>query len=177
MSESIFYSRLQRVLNELGWSQATLAKNTNTAHAVISRWRNLEDGKLPQKKSLDRVVALTGARIEYLTTGQEPIFAKKYDSDIESLIMAWEGLSDNVKNKIFREAETYPYAAKAKRHGKENSKERAVWVSNCAADSVGVAKEETDVDLSNKYVAKELSESEYYWLCLEGFVNQKMGRG
>ena len=161
---SPFYKRLQTVLSKKGMAPKQLSDATGINHSVISRWRNLEGDKLPLSKSLGKICMATGARIEYLTSGELPMFKEVFTNDLESLAMVWEDLPDGVKNKIFRLAGTYPFAHEAVNHGAENSDERATWIAKKAAVSFQLKTlDNVSTEMFNGYVAGRIPEDEYYW--------------
>lgn len=67
-----FGERLQVLIEKLGWNQSRLAREVGSSSVQIGRW--LQNKVSPTANSLRRIADATSCELEWLTTGEGPMF-------------------------------------------------------------------------------------------------------
>ena len=169
---SEFSHRLDDLLKTLSWTKAELANKCGISRNTVRRWKS--QGRIPNSRSLDRIVQATGASREWLASGNGRMFsgcAADKDQVFLRLSDIWNDLSDQQKQKIMIIADLLPPEIEAKRPSPPYRKNLCDWILLSAANYVGLEK----CDITSlppairEYVKMGICDARCFWKCVSHY--------
>ena len=164
-----FSQRLDDLLKTLSWTHAELANKCGISRSTVRRWQT--QGRIPNSRSLDRIILATGVSRNWLASGAGRMFsgcAADKDQVFLRLSDTWNDLSDMQKQKIMVIADLLPPEIEAKRPSPPYRKNLCDWLLLSAARYVGL--ENFDITslppAIRDYIKSGICDARCFWMCV-----------
>ena len=164
-----FSQRLDALLKTLSWTKAELANECGISRSTVRRW--LSQGRIPNSRSLDRIVLATGVSKDWLASGSGRMFsgcAADKDQVFLKLSDIWNDLDDTQKQMIMVIANLLPPDIEANRPSPPYRKNLCDWLLLSAARYVGLE----DFDITSlppairEYINSGICDARCFWMCV-----------
>jgi len=164
-----FSQRLDDLLKTLSWTHAELATKCGISRSTVLRWQS--QGRIPNSRSLDRIVLATGVSRDWLASGAGRMFsgcAADKDQVFLKLSDIWNELDETQKMKIMVIANLLPPEIEAIRPSPPYRKNLCDWLLLSAARYVGL--ETFDITslppAIREYVRSGICDARCFWKCV-----------
>ena len=164
-----FSQRLDDLLKTLSWTKAELANKCGISRNTVRRWKS--QGRIPNSRSLDRIVLATGVSRNWLASGAGRMFsgcAADKDQVFLKLSDSWNELDDKQKQKIMVIANLLPPEIEAIRPSPPYRKNLCDWILLSAAKYVGL--ENFDITALppaiKDYIKSGICDARCFWMCV-----------